>query len=146
MIFSSVFWMKVPSNGSILGAIPSGLLLTSSRHGYDNMKSHVRCLICLTFSTTSTNPSYISWLYDILANLTMNREDSMIILNRGLMESSSETGLQVRSKNDILMTDAVDNKQTVRNLCSSQKYHNMDFFLTFTCNQSAHFGISTIKK
>ena len=43
------------------------------------------------------------------------------------------------------MTDAVDNKQTVRNLCSSQKYHNMDFFLTFTCNQSEHFGISPIK-
>ena len=78
-------------------------------------------------------------MYDILVNLTLNREDSRIILNRGLMESSTETGLQIISRNDSLLSDCVDNKQTVRNLCASQKYHKMDFFLTFTCNQSEHF-------
>ena len=85
-------------------------------------------------------------MYDILVNLTLNREDSRIILNRGLMESSSETGLQIRSRHDSLLSDCVDNKQTVRNLCASQKYHKIDFFLTFTCNQSEHFGFSKIKR
>ena len=33
----------------------------------------------------------------------------------------------------------------VRNLCASQYYHEMDFFLTFTCNSKKHFGTSTIK-
>ena len=33
----------------------------------------------------------------------------------------------------------------VKNLCSSQKCHPMSFFLTFTCNESKHFGISPIK-
>ena len=33
----------------------------------------------------------------------------------------------------------------VKNLCASQKYHKMDFFLTFTCNQSEHFGVKNVK-
>ena len=33
----------------------------------------------------------------------------------------------------------------VRNLCASQKYHTMHYFLTFTCNQKLHFGTSPIK-
>ena len=33
----------------------------------------------------------------------------------------------------------------VRNLCASQKYHTMYYFLTFRCNQKLHFGTSTIK-
>ena len=106
----------------------SGLLILSNLHGIDNMKSHVRCRLCLPSSSTSTNPSYISFMYDILVNLSLNREDSRIILNHGLMESTNETGLQVRSRDDSLLSDSVDNKQTVRNLCASQTYHKMDFF------------------
>lgn len=85
-------------------------------------------------------------MYYILVNLTLNREDSRIILNRGLMDSTCETGLQVRSRDDSIISDCVDNKQTVRNLCASHKYHNMDFFMTFTCNQSENFGVSNIKR
>ena len=84
-------------------------------------------------------------MYDILVNHSLNREDSRIILNRGLMESTSQTGMKVRSSDDGLLSDSIDNKQHVRNLCSSQKYHKMDFFLTFTCNQKEHFGLSVVK-
>ena len=146
MLFPSIFWSMVPKNGSLFGAIPLGFLVNSCCRGFASMKSHVRCRLTLPGSSTSTNPSYISFMYDILVNLTLNREDSRIILNRGLMESSSETGLQIRSRNDSLLSDCVDNKQTVRNLCASQKYHKMDFFLTFTCNQREHFGMSHIKR
>ena len=146
MLFPSIFWSMVPNNGSLFGAIPSGLLVNACCCGFASMKSHVRSRLTLPGSSTSTNPSYIAFMYDILVNLTLNREDSQIILNRGLMESSTETGLQIKSRNDSLLSDCVDNKQTVRNLCASQKYHKMDFFLTFTCNQSEHFGMSHIKR
>ena len=116
MLFPSIFWSMVPKCGAIFGSIPSGLLVKSSRNRFSSMKSHVRCRLGNPGSSTSTNPSYISFMYDILVNLTLNREDSRIILNRGLMESTSETRLQVRSHNDTLLTDCVDNKQTVRNL------------------------------
>ena len=146
MLFPSIFWSMVDDNGSILGSIPSGLLVSSNRHGFASMKDHTRCRFCLPGTATSTNPLYISFMYDILVNLTMNREDSRIILNRGLMESTGETGLKVRGRGDTLLTDSVDSKQTVRNLCSSQRYHKMDYFLTFTCNQKEHFGMSKIKR
>ena len=146
MLFPSIFWSMVPKNGALFGAIPSGMLVNSCCRGFASMKSHVRFCLTLPGSSTSTNPTYIAFCYDILVNLTLNREDSRIILNRGLMESSCETGLQIRSCHDSLLSDCVDNKQTVRNLCASQKYHKMDFFLTFTCNQSEHFGMSHIKR
>ena len=61
------------------------------------------------------------------------------------MESSNASGMQLRSNDDHLLADSVDSKQTVRNLCASQVYHKMHFFLTFTCNQAEHFGIAPIK-
>ncbi len=72
----------------MLGAIPSGLLVKSDCHGFSSMKSHFRCRLQISSSSTSTNPSYISFMYDILVNLTLNHEDARIILNRGLMEST----------------------------------------------------------
>ena len=54
--------------------------------------------------------------------------------------------MKVRNDNDGLLSDSVDNKQSVWNLCASQKYHKMDFFLTFTCNQREHFGMKYIKR
>ena len=128
MMFPSIFWSMVSGSGSMLGAIPSGLLVKSDSHGFASMKSHFRCRLRHPGSSTSTNSSYISFMYDILVNLTLNREDSRIILNRGLMESTSDTGLKIRSRDDSLLSDCVDNKQTVRNLCASQMYHKMDFF------------------
>ena len=118
----------VPKCGSLFGAIPSGLLVKSGKNRFASMKDHVRCRLGHAGSSTSTNPSYIAYMYYILVNLSLNREDSRIILNRGLVESTSETGMKVRSHDDSLLSDSVDNKQTVRNLCASQKYHKMDFF------------------
>ena len=146
MMFPSIFWSMVSKSGSILGAIPSGLLVKSGYHGFASMKNHARCRLTLPGTSTSTNAAYVSYLYDIQVNLSLNCEDSRIILNRGLMESTSETGLQVRSRDDNLLSDCVDSKQTVRNLCASQGYHKMDFFLTFTCNQNDHFGMKFIKR
>ena len=87
----------VPKCGSIMGAIPSGLLAEKVRNGFASMRSHVRCRLCLPGTATSTNQSYIALMYDILANISMNREDSRIILNRGMIESTNSSGLQVRS-------------------------------------------------
>ena len=81
-----------------------------------------------------------------MADLTLSRGDSRIILNRGLIESTKNSGLDVRSHDDSLYTDSIDSKQAVKRLCASQKYFKMDFFLTFTCNQSEHFGMQRIKR
>ena len=82
----------------------------------------------------------------MLTNLYVNHSDKMIVFNRGLTAAGDESGgLGLRCKNDSALLESVDSKQMVKNLCVFQKYHNMDFFLTFTCNQKKHFGTSSIK-
>ena len=34
----------------------------------------------------------------------------------------------------------------VKNMCASEKYHSIDFFLTFICSQKQHFGTALIKE
>ena len=66
-------------------------------------------------------------------------------MNRGLVVASNEVGLEVNHKDSSGLHDSIDSKQMVRNLCASQIYHTMHYFLTFTCNQKLHFGTSPIK-
>ena len=83
----------------------------------------------------------------MLNNIAANREDTRVILNRGLtVDENSKSGLGLRGKVDSSLIGSVDNKQMVRNLCYSQKYVQWSHFLTFTCNQRDHFGTSNIKK
>ena len=90
---------------------------------------------------TSTNPKYIAYGYDMLKNLTLNNEDTRLILIRDLTVHLDGLGLQLRSKSDSRLGDLIDSKAMVKNLCSSQKYHPMCFLLTFICNQSEYTGI-----
>ena len=84
-------------------------------------------------------------MFDIMTNLTLNREDSRILFKRGLMVSTGDTGLEVNGKDNTSLHDSIDSKKMVRCLCASQVYHQMHYFLTFTCNQSKHFGTKIIK-
>ena len=79
-------------------------------------------------------------------NLAANREDTRCILNHGLKVASDKMGgLGIRDKGDSPLLGSVDNKSMVRNLCSSQQWHPMDVFLTFTCNMKKHFGTKMVK-
>ena len=68
-----------------------------------------------------------------------------MVLNRGLVAATNETGLALNNRSNDRLYDSVDSKKMVRNLCSSQKYHKQTFFLTFTCNQKKHPGIKKLK-
>lgn len=146
MMFPSIFWKMHSSSSSFLGALPSSLLAhAKSWKGFASLKDHIQTRLTIPFTSTSTNPTYVSFMFDSLSNLLMNMEDSRIIINRGLTFDGSDIGLKVKSRSDTCMHDSIDSKQVVKNLCASQKYHPMTFFLTFTCNQSMHFGIRHIK-
>ena len=54
--------------------------------------------------------------------------------------------MKLRGKEDSCLTNSVDNKQMVRNLCMSQKFFQWDHFCTYTCNKKTHFGTAPIKK
>ena len=146
MMFPSLFYKMLNECGSLVGALPSCLLANmGNTDQFASAKDHVRSRLTTFGSSTSTNVRYISFMFDILTNLTLNREDSRIILNRGLMVSTGDTGLEVNGKDNTSLHDSIDSKKMVRCLCTSQVYHQMHYFLTFTCNQSKHFGTKMIK-
>ena len=147
MIFPSIFWKATEGSCSILGAIPSSLLTNSSRnYGIANVRDHMRNRLTLSGTATSTSQHYMHYAYDSCVNLTLNNQDSRIVLNRGLtVGEDKKSSLQVKSKNDSFLSDSIDSKQMVKNLCSSMRYHKMSFFLTFTCNQAENFGVAPVK-
>ena len=147
ILFPSIHWKMANDNCSILGCIPAPLLSESiESQGFASIRSHIKCRVTNVSSSTSTNTKYISHCYDMLNNIAANREDTRVILNRGLtVDENSKSGLGLRGKGDSSLIGSVDNKQIVRNLCYSQKYVQWSHFLTFTCNQRDHFGTSNIK-
>ena len=148
MIFPSIHWKMADTSGSIAGAIPAPLLTESiKRYGFQSIQQHVRSRLTSSSCATSTDSRYIAFYYDKLTNLSINHQDTRIVLNRGLTAAGDESGgLGLRGKGDSALLESIDSKQMVKNLCSSQKYHKMDFFLTFTCNQKKHFGMSPLKE
>ena len=146
MLFPSIFW-KALNDGSIIGAIPSCFMTqpTASTRGVALHRDMYRSRTSNPGTQTSTNPRYIAHIFDVLTNLTMNSTDSRLVLNRGLVVATNETGLALNNRSDDRLYDSVDSKKMVRNLCSSQKYHKQTFFLTFTCNQKKHPGIKKLK-
>lgn len=148
VLYPSIHYATAPDKFSIPGCIPAGLLTDKdSSCRFDTIDRHIRSRLTNNSSATSSSPAYISYLYDVLTNKTACHEDTRLILNRGLtvQEDEKGTGIGVRGKSDSPLLQSVDSKRMVRNLCSSQKYHSWDHFLTFTCNMKKHFGTAPIK-
>ena len=147
MLFPCIFWLM--KEGSLVGAIPATLLSeNTNRFGFASIPQHIRARLTTAGYQTSTNDRYISWSYDSMTNLATNKHDTRMVVNRGLTASQDESsGLNLRGGgNESPLLDAVDSKQMIKNLMSSQKYHPFDMFLTFTCNMKEHFGTKPIKQ
>ena len=116
MMFPSIFWKATEQCCSILGAIPCSLLTNVPRqYGIANVKDHMQNRLCLSGTATSTSQHYIHFAYDSCVNLTLNNQDSRIVLNRGLTVAEDKTNsLQVKSRNDSSLSDSIDSKQMVK--------------------------------
>ena len=98
ILFPSIHWKMANDNCSILGCIPAPLLSDSiESYGFASIRSHIKNRVTNVSSSTSTNTNYISHCYDMLNNIAANREDTMVILNRGLtVDKNSKSGLCLR--------------------------------------------------
>ena len=146
MIFPSIFWKSIDSNGSIAGALPASLLSENiTQYGFESIPQHVRSRLTSFSSTTATDPRYASFSYDSLINLACTHSDTRIAVHRGL--ATDESGeLRLRGRSDTALQSSIDGRQMVKNLCSACKYHKFSHFITLTCNQKKHFGTSKVKK
>lgn len=147
-MFPGIFYTDSFDRYSVVGALPSPLMsLSAPNEGFCSVPDHIRTRLTLPFSSTSTDPRYISYSYDLMGNLAANFNDTRMFSRHGLRAASDNVGgLEQRGINDSEMNNAVDSRQQVLNLCASLGYFEWDFFLTFTCNQKKHFGTSIIKE
>ena len=139
-----------PQEHVILGAIPSAIMCEATTTlGFHGLPSHVRTRLTVPFSCTSTDYRACVFYHDSLANLCATRNDTRLIVDRGLtVDDKTQLGLRVRggsSSGQNALLGSIDSSQWVLNLCASQRYHPFDFFITLTCNQMKHFGVRIIK-
>ena len=115
----------VPNDGSISGSIPSKLLNGQKNlHRFASIDDHIQSQLTSPSYATSSNPSYISFCYDILTNLTLEHQDTRLVLNRGLtVDGTLKHKIGIRCKGESVLSRSIGSKEMVKNLCSSQKYH-----------------------
>ena len=108
-----------------------------------DIAQHVKSRLTSAGCTTSSDPRYITFAYDMLTNLAATHEDTRLVLQRGLTVSEDNANrLTVRGKGDSALMESFDSKQMVRNLCASQYYHKMDFFDIYLQHQKTFWNKS----
>lgn len=150
LLFPSIFW-ALPScgDGGILGSIPTALFCqhdTRKLYNVASMADHAKMRLKSVDSSASTDPRYLSFLFDTLANGAIEGHDTRLVLNRGFESCMGPAGMRLRDKDDDLYTDGIDNRQNVHNLCAAERIRPSTLFVTLTCNQSHHFGVKKIKQ
>ena len=145
MLFPGTFYQSMKYDCAICGALPSSLLSRDpSLKGFASLHEHASMRLTTESSNTGKSTPYVSYMYDTVTNFCAAKSDVRIVLNRGL-STNKTNGLSVCGTSNSLFIESNSTNQTVRNLCASAKYIEMDLFLTFTCNQKEHFGLSFLR-
>lgn len=150
ILFPSIFWCLSHScDGGILGSMPTSFFCQTStrkRFGVASLADHAKTRLKSVGNASSTDPRYLTFLFDSIANGAIEGSDTRVVLSRGFEESMGPAGMRVRNKDDNLYSDTIDNRQCVHDLCGAQREDEFDVFVTLTCNQREHFGIRNIKR
>ena len=91
MLFPGIFYSMI-DDGGIIGALPAPILSESNKYGFVSIQHHIRSRLSFSSHSTSFDPRYIAFSYDALTHLSVNHQDTRIVLNRGLTASSDEYG------------------------------------------------------
>ena len=144
MLFPSSFPFDNGYDGSILGATPSAFLSQKknrANHNIAAIEDHNRIFLK---SARYQDFRLQAFKFDCNCNANLAGKDTRLIVNRGLVESGTKTGMSLRNKDDTFFSDSIDNRSVVNSLTAAQKYHPSNFFLTLTCNTRLHFGLRHI--
>jgi len=149
MLFPSIFWHGT-NGGEILGAIPSGLLADNkylAQVGIASISDHVRMRLMNSNLSTSTDPRYVSWMFDSVLNLSLRDHDTRVIMNRAFAAEQGDGGVRiVGADSPIFDTDMLDSRAVVNQLSAAIKEEQATYFFTTTANQLEHFGLRRIKQ
>ena len=150
IVFPSIFFsLPHSTDGGVLGSIPVTFFCqhaTRKQFGIASIAEHAKVRLTSVGNTASTDPRYLSFMFDALANGALEGQDTRVVLSRGFEESMGPAGMRMRNSEDDFYTDTIDNRQNVHNLCASEKDSASTLFITLTCNQRDHFGVAPIKR
>ena len=129
---------------SILGAPPLSCYSRSANpHGFASTLSTARTLGTHSSSSTSTCPLFWSFCYDIQANKAAGGIDSRLVSRSGfIVDVKSKHGISTREDSNSPLSQSVDSHQSALDLAASQPFVPWHWFLTFTCSQATHPGMS----
>lgn len=150
MLFPSIFW-KQAADGSIIGALPSGLLdcdKVAAEHGFASVASHLRCRVKNSSLLCGTDPRYIFYTFDCINNASLRGHDNRIVLRRGFehMLGSGQYRQRSTASDALCLPDVIDSRITVNQLAAMIRNEEPTYFYTHTCNQMHHFGIAPIRR
>jgi hypothetical protein len=146
MLMPSIFWRDT-ADGSLVGALPAAVMASKSEckvFGIASMQEHIQSRLTNPSLWCSTDPRYIFYAYDCVANINLRGEDTRIILNRGFVESQGSGELKANRSREF-NTDSVDSRPVVNQLAAAMGERNFTYFFTQTVNQSGFFGIKPMK-
>jgi hypothetical protein len=142
-LFPRIFWCE--KTGSVLGAIPSFLLNTSSKsvHGVAPMTEHRDVRIRDGDILTSRENGYWHYLFDLKLNTDLNKASSQLVFKRGLEFLLEKTCGQSAAECQLPM-DEGEATRRVKELASLLKKGKWTYFVTLTVNDSETPGVREI--
>jgi hypothetical protein len=114
MLYPSLFW-KDDQEGSMFGVLPLALLAANCKCtslGFAGVEDHMQCQIMDLSSRTSTDPRYVFYAFDCIANVHLRGQDTRIVLSRGFMKEEASQSLSP-NRSSKYNTDAIDSRPVV---------------------------------
>lgn len=146
LLFPDIFF-KSEKDGTILGAIPTGLWADSTvlnKYGIAAMKTHAQTRIFDPSLLCSTDSRYHFMMFDCIVNLGLRGQDSRVVLHRGFADrQSKDEGVCFKCSdgNNEIYGETVDDQANVHKLSALTGKSMPHFFITQSCNQKSLRGL-----
>jgi hypothetical protein len=113
--------------------------------GFASLYDHCRTRLIDPELLSLTDPRYLSFMWDKMANLDLRGSNTETVLHRGFAEMTGYEGLRmVDADQPVYDSFAIDSRATVNQLAAANARHPCELFFTFTCNQKQTFGVHKI--
>jgi hypothetical protein len=146
MLFPEYFWRLVEKSGSLVGALPSGLLTSqflNQQHRFANVKSQLKARLKNSELPFASDTGYLCFACDIDLNQSLRGQDSRLVLNRGF--TNVDYSITNPNSPEPCYSDSIDHRPTVHKLAAALARKEATYFLTLTCNEKLHFGMRNLK-
>jgi hypothetical protein len=129
MLYLSLFW-KDNFERSMYGALPLALLAANqecAHLGFAGVQDHMRCQMTDLSSCSSTDPRYLFYAFDYIANVNLRGQDTQIVLSRGFMKEERSQSLSL-NRSFTYNTDAIDSRPIVNRLAAALEEELATYF------------------